>query len=502
MVNGGELMEENKNVPLVFSQDYVDKQLRSINSMLEHRNYALMSGVISVSGDIYRPRRINRTNLRRALSDPYKDTNIDILQQASMVLKATNGIYKRVLNYQSNMHTHDFMIYPMDVDRVKNASKMQKSYMEAAMHVERYNLKDNACWIKERVLEQGELFTYKIEDANGIILQEIPNTFCKITSVENGVSKYAINLKKFNERNILSFPKEIQNLWKRFNNGSIKEKDLIDKNYYELKDNAVAFNLDRFTPKGVPYYCTIFDDLMELEDKKDLKSQSDVIENIKLIHQKFPIDKDTGASLVDFDVIESYHRATKTTLPPTAAVTTNCLDLQVVSMGDASAKLNNTVLSAKDTVFDSAGINAELFNGNKNSNEAIAMGVIGDGLVSKPLNNMIVNWINYEMKKKKFSGITWAIKMLDSTEFNKDKIIKQTKENMAFGGSRTEFLASNGYTPLQAISVLKMESMLGLDELLVPQQTSHTQSGNENGRPKKEDGGSGDDTTSKPLSEN
>ena len=253
------MSEEKKKVPFVYSEEYVDKQLRSINKMLEHRNYSLMNGIINISGDIYRSRRINRNNLRKALADPYSTNNIELLQQASMLLKTTNGIYKRVLNYHANMYTHDFMIYPVEFDKIKNPGKIQKAYAEAAQYVERFNLKYNASWIKERVLEQGELFTYKIEDSTGIILQEIPNTFCKITSVENDVSKYAINLKKLSDSNILSFPKEIQLLYKKYKNGSIKENDLIDRSFYELKDNAIAFNLDRFSPKGVPYYCTIFD---------------------------------------------------------------------------------------------------------------------------------------------------------------------------------------------------------------------------------------------------
>ena len=503
MVNGGEGMsEEKKKVPFVYSEEYVDKQLRSINKMLEHRNYSLMNGIINISGDIYRPRRINRNNLRKALADPYSTNNVELLQQASMLLKATNGIYKRVLNYHANMYTHDFMIYPVEFDKIKNPSKIQKAYSEAAQYVERFNLKYNASWIKERVLEQGELFTYKIEDSTGIILQEIPNTFCKITSVENDVSKYAINLKKLSDSNVLSFPKEIQLLYKKYKNGSIKENDLIDRSFYELKDNAVAFNLDRFSPKGVPYYCTIFDDLMELEDMKDLKSQNAVIESIKLIHQKFPVDKDTGVSLIDFDVITQYHNATKSTLPQGTAVTTNPLDLQALYLSDSSSKISSNVSQARDTIYDSAGVNSELFNGNKNTTEAIAMGIIADNLVAKPLNAMIVNWINNELRKKKIGGFTWAIKLLDVTEFNKEKRISASKDGMAFGGSRLEYLATSGYTPLQGLSVLKMESMLGLDELLVPQASSHTQSGKDKGRPSKAEGGSGNEDTTTPEAQN
>ena len=93
------MSEEKGKLPFVYSEEYVDKQLRSINKMLEHRNYSLMNGIINISGDIYRSRRINRNNLRKALADPYSPNNVEILQQASMLLKATNGIYKRVLNY-------------------------------------------------------------------------------------------------------------------------------------------------------------------------------------------------------------------------------------------------------------------------------------------------------------------------------------------------------------------------------------------------------------------
>ena len=96
---------------------------------------------------------------------------------------------------------------------------------------------------------------------------------------------------------------------------------------------------------------------------KDLKSQNAVIESIKLIHQKFPVDKDTGVSLIDFDVITQYHNATKSTLPQGTAVTTNPLDLQALYLSDSNSKISSNVSQARDTIYDSAGVNSELFNG-------------------------------------------------------------------------------------------------------------------------------------------
>ena len=107
-----------------------------------------------------------------------------------------------------------------------------------------------------------------------------------------------------------------------------------------------------------------------------------------------------------------------------------------------------------------------------------------------------------KIRKKKIGGFTWAVKLLDITEFNKDKRISAAKDAMAYGGSRLEFLASSGYTPLQSLSVLKMESMLGLDELMIPQSTSHTQSSEDVGRPSKEDGGTGNEDTVTPEAQN
>ncbi|WP_235698184.1 hypothetical protein [Clostridioides difficile] len=44
--------------------------------------------------------------------------------------------------------------------------------------------------------------------------------------------------------------------------------------------------MDIDSTKGIPFFSFIFDDLMELEDMKDLKGSNAIIESIKLIHAK------------------------------------------------------------------------------------------------------------------------------------------------------------------------------------------------------------------------
>ena len=87
--------------------------------------------------------------------------------------------------------------------------------------------------------------------------------------------------------------------------------------------------------------------------------------------------------------------------------------------------------------------------------------------------------------------------MLDTTEFNREKKVKLSRENMAYGGSRTEFLANSGYTPLQSINILKGEQALGIDSIMIPTQTSHTLTNEDGGRKEKADDPTKSDKQSK-----
>ena len=124
---------------------------------------------------------------------------------------------------------------------------------------------------------------------------------------------------------------------------------------------------------------------------------------------------------------------------------------------------------------------------------AITSGLVVDSLLPKRLQMMVEDWMNFELSTYKKNGIVWKFKFIDSTHFDREERTTKARENMAFGGSRFEFLACQGYDPLEGINLLKAEQLLGLDEIMIPQATSHTLSNDEEaGRPKTEtDKGSG-----------
>lgn len=475
------------------------KQLEFINGMAFKNIYAHAQNITELSIQGNRSRRFSRDQIRKAMSSPY--SNIETLQAASSTFKVASGIYARLLNYQSCMLTNYYTMFPYDISKIKTDKKFKKAHLETAMFLQKYNIIRNSPWIYSRVLEQGELFAYEIEDNLGIILMEIPSRLCKVTGVVNDVNRFSISLKKLNASIVKGLPKEIQDAYVLFKSGNMNKDNLIDGEWFEVGDNGVAFNLNKYQPKCVPFYSSLFDDLMELEDMKDLRSSTAIIENLKIIHQQLPTDKSTGDVQMDFEVAQAYHNDTAGKVPKGTTVVTNPMPLKAVTLTDGSSKAISNVKDSINSIYDHAGVSIEMFNADRASNEAIANGVITDSLVALEIQKSIAAWINYKLLTKNKKNGIWQMRFIEGmTHYNKDTYVTRARESMSFSGDKSTFFACCGLTPLEAMNTLTMEKMIGLDELMTPVSSSHTSSSS-GGRPSKTEDGGSDGNSNQPVEE-
>ncbi|EGT4117281.1 hypothetical protein C4071_00370 [Clostridioides difficile] len=469
-------------------KDYTLDQIKYLNEQLRQRNYAMIENTINLSNEMYKIRNISRDQVRKAMTDPYK--NVELLQKVSLLLKETSGTYKRILNMISTMNTFDHYIIPINISKFKDKNDYVNSFFKSAALLKKYQLKHICPWITEKVLEQGEIYLYKIEDSKCIMMQQIPASYCTITSKVNGVLRYGIDLRKINKKTLSAFPVEVQEAYKKLNDGRLKKEDLIENKYYELSDNAVAFNIDIDSTKGIPFFSFLFDDILELEDMKDLKGSNAIIESIKLIHGKVPYGKN-DEPLVAFDLLSAYYHDIKSNLPAGTSVAVTPLDMEGINLSDGTSKINDYVKEAKEFIFDNAGINTALFNSDKINTESIADGVIADSLIPMRIQNEIETWINYELNKKN-SSKAFQLYFVGTTHFNQSKISQQLRENInSVGDSRTVYLASTGKEPIEIANLYKAEQLMEIDDLLPVKQASYTFSNNDVGRPTNEDKGDG-----------
>ncbi len=440
---------------------------------------------ISVIGEYtVRPRFIQRKQLRNMLVNPY--LNWEGLQGISSLMLANNGNYQRLIKYFGSMARFDHILYPITTEGkvVQKNNNFQKSYLEASQLLQKMNLKHNCRWWANRLIAQGELFLYKIEDNSGIVYQEIPSFICRANRVENGVIRYQVDLSRIDLYLLATLPLEIQNMYQKKCDGT------YEFNWFDVSNNGVAFNIwGNSLPHGIPFFTSLFDKLLLVEDFEDLNEDLTKVDNLKIIHQTIPTDKD-GNVLMDEDVAVVYHNATKKNLPSGVTITTNPLGMEVLNL-QTNGNENNRGVSYLNTiqnsVYTSAGVDTGIFNGTTTSNILLQASLIADEQIAIDMIAMFQDYINQDLSKRKFGGTVWQIKIFDTTCYNREMRIADARANLSLGGSKMEFLSVSGYTPLESYQVLKTEQLLGFNDMFLPVQTSYTMSSDDNNKGTKQE---------------
>lgn len=423
-----------------------------------------------------RTRKFKRDEVRKMVIDPLQSKSR--LQQVSQSLYSSSGNYFRILSNLYEMLTFDHYIMP---DHNKNIEDYFKDFESTAKYLDRYNIKYNCRWILKKLLLNGEIFLYKIDDGKNIVYTDFPNDYCRIAEERDNVLRYEIDLNKIASDEIKEYPQEIKNAWNQDSKRkkSKTTKSQLDSNrssilnnngdWFLISEKGVAFNVLGMQMNGYPYLSFVFDEIMKVEDTKDESESNNRTNNFKLIHNKVPLDKDSKMPVIPEPVQRIYHEETKKNTPENVGVSTNPFDVEAILLQSKDTNSFNIVANTEKELWNTSGFNQNLFNGDKSTGEAIKKSIITDEQLMYEFLKMFENYFNDELKLKK-----WKVRILEVTNFNRDDKIKQARENLAYGGNRMEWIALNGETPYEFIKRAKFEQLIGIDNFLPIKLTAHT----------------------------
>lgn len=432
-----------------------------------------------ISTDIFGVSNIKKEQVKKLMSDPIKNANE--LQKIYNIIRNTSGTLKEIVLYKTNILTYDHYMIPLDVSKFNSKEKLEKAELNAATQLEKYKLKYNLPWMTQRIVEQGVLYLYKVETPSEIYFIEIPSSMCTMTSFIDGVWRFGINVRKLNEKNIVCYPNEIKEVYRKYKSGEINDY-LIDNTYYELSESAFAFSLERFSDKGIPYYSHLLYDLLSLDELKGIETENAKLDNYKLIWQKALTDKDTGKLQHDMATNNLYHQAIKRQVPSGVGVVTSPLPIESITLGNSKESKMNYYGKLEESLYSAAGVNSSLFNGGKTNNEATVLGATLDLLLGLKILSIISHWLNIDLKRNTKTK-NWKVEFVSTTYYNQQQMITNAKSTITTYMGRKHYMAILGYTPLDAINIPKFEKMLEIDEMLRPLMTSHTATSSEPGRP-------------------
>ena len=442
--------------------------------------------------------RISRWGGHRANSVSYRDFTVEeieeiirsgelsAIRELSRYFYRTNGRYRNVINFLSNLFLYDTLVTP--IYEIGKGSKTQiiKAFYNACGFVEALNVKTTLARITCEWLKSGVYFGILQEHANKVTVQDLPLEYCRTRykdfndlpilefNVTYFLTKYDDD--KIREAAILNFPPVIQKAWRQYKNKTLTDPWVA----VPASAGGVVFC---FAEDSTPLLIAALPDLAKTKEAVGREEKRDENELYKLLIQKMPTDSN-GNLVFQLDEIAEIHAGVANMLRDldTVDVLTTLGDATLENIQDSSAatQANNRIEKYSDNAWDSLGSSKLFFNADNSSSLAY---------VIKRLESVMQNYINVYAVWIKFlinsrfnrTGLTFDFEVLPTTKFNIKDYIGYYLQQAQFGYPRMRVAAAMGVKQRNLVSAIDFENeFLNLDEKMIPLMSSYTQNGDEN----------------------
>ena len=409
------------------------------------------------------------------------------LRQLSNYLYNVNAQYKLLIRHMATMP-----LYAYDLDLIGSIddyahTKVQKAFLKTSQYVDKLNLRHEMSKVLKIAFKEDVFFGYEHESKNSFFIQRINPDYCRYgVEIEDGIHNYAFDFSYFDQfkDELINYPDEFKVKYQLYKNNKLeKQWQILDSN------KAVAFKVNEELPYSLPPFNTIFESIFDLDEYKKLKKAKAKMDNFLLLVQRIPMsDKVTdldGGFLIDLGLANQFHENTSDNLPDGVALTTSPMEFSAISL-DKKNSQNDSVSEAVREVFTDAGISQYIFNSDKNTSAGISKSVIADEQIVFDLMRQIERWINRKLKKMP-GAIKFELTFLDITNYSKNEETDRLLKAGSLGLPQVTRIASAlGMSPNKLYNKAIIENnILGFHELLKPLSSSHTQTSDEVGAPKK-----------------
>lgn len=398
-----------------------------------------------------------------------------------------DGLYRRVVEFYSTLFQYEGVLIP----NVKGSGKIEDTanankYFAALDYVDKSNIKDIAYRIMKGVVRDGVFFGLIVESKEKMVVAELPSQDCRTRYTDaDGIGVVELNIKPIADLKetgdyeyidlLEFFPPHIQ----QYIYAYAKNHDLDP---WVVLPSNVAFALS--TADQAPMFITSIPSMMDYSDAISRQSRREIEELKKIIVQKIPHMSDGTLLFEPVEAVE-IHRGSVDMLGddnPNTAVLTTYADVEaIVSKVNADPASTNTVQRMKDHVYNVSGTSGQVISATGNG--AMENSLNNDLALMAPLINLLSAKIT-QIINLKFSikNLSFKYTILPLTWYNADKVLKNAKELATLGYSFIIPAAVLGLNQKDLISLKNLENnLLHLDTILIPLQSSFTQSGDQDG---------------------
>lgn len=441
----------------------------------------------------------------REIVENYKlPKNQERLREISQLLYAKSPQYKRLIEYFSGMALFANIITPVKDIRKANKSKVLKQYVEVGELIKLMNLPHEMGKVLNTAFVEDTFYGYVHKTKSDFYIQKIDASLCAITSVEDGVYNFSIDMSYFqkNEDVLSSWAVEIQQkylIWK-----SMKEKNPKLSPWVELDArNTICIKINEKMLEAFPPFAGSFDAIFDIEGFKQLRKDREEIGNYMIITQELPMRKDSENNndfMIDMDMMQYFHNMASNTVPDNVGVITSPMKMEALKF-DRDRVDNDGVAKAERDFWSGNGTSQLLFNADKSTSQGLLMSIKTDEEIVFGILTQIERWVNRYLKFN-FKELFFNISILHVTHFNRKEMFDMYLQAGQFGiPVKNHLSAVVGFSPIETMNMAYLENdLLKMHEEFIPLMSSHTMSGDEiagqkDGRPAKDSKEVSDETS-------
>lgn len=222
---------------------------------------------------------------KRIILRAIADRDIELLRLISNFFYDTCGIYSRVCNYFAFLYRYDWYVVAEINDDTSNTEKVLKDFNKLLTYFDNSYIKKQCGDIALSVIKNGAYYGYIINNAKGVVLQELPNAYCRSRYTVGGNPAVEFNMRFFDtfkdinyRMKVLNlFPEEFKKGYLLYKKGKLKQDDfttirshhrgihrepLTDGWYLLDHANTVKFN---FNGSDIPLFINAIPSIIDLD---------------------------------------------------------------------------------------------------------------------------------------------------------------------------------------------------------------------------------------------
>ena len=414
--------------------------------------------------------------------------SLQALQQLSRSFFYKDGLYKRILIYYATLLTYVGILIPNPIaGNELSTPYVIKKYQNALDYVDKMFLPTLLTKFSLSALVDGCYYGV-LQDVSktSFVLLDLPFEYCRSRFKDlNGNDIIEFNVQYFDtiadetsrKQALKVYPKVVSDHYYRYHRGAI--------NKYWVKiptDLGFCFS---FFDDSRPLFLDVIPASIDYDDAVDINKERDMEEIRKIIVQKIPHMSD-GALLFEPDEAQVMHDGAVGMMKgnKNISVLTTYADVDAVVSKTQSDAVTNTLEKSLQNVYSKASVSGQIFA--PTGSQSVSTSITNDMALMMILGNKYSKFISYIINSLfANSNVNFKYTVLPVSWYNMFEYVTSTLKMASSGYSFLLPTIAAGLSQKDLMNVKTLENeVLKLGDLLIPLESSYTQSGNDVGRPK------------------